>query len=949
MINNIKYNYLTILLLLLFLGLQLNAQSVNHGQKMIKVFSPDDYKGGSHINDIVCGKHGLLFAADKNGVLEFNGHSWRQITCGFAVKSMAQLPNGTIYLAGTKGIGMLQKDSSNTLVYHSLNQLSSINWHQTKLRQAQVFCLDKQVIFVLDNEIVIHTQERKQLINSPVRFSYCQILNGQLYLYAPSKGIFILNNQKTELLSNAPQILNKKIGGFITIKNQTTCLVVNKGLFNLKTLTYNKHTELDKIVANATLNGTVQVNSSYLIKTIYKGAYLLNKEGWITNHFKTDNGLSNNNVLCASTDQWNNLWFGTSSGISSIRLDFPFTRYNSANGIGTGYAACSFENQLYLGTSKGLYQLIQKQGGDTKYELLLKGKVYHLQVIDGNLYCVTNKGLYNYRNKIFTRLYASPGQHPLMATSAANKTFITVSTNHLVLLTKQAHRLKESKRIELPNISYTKCGYNHATNTLWLYGNNRLHKAQMDATLTKLLGFTSTDSVENARVHNIFNFQNSVKFITNSGIYKETETGKFKKDTLFDKLSMKNAYPTTIVTHKNLLGSFYNGKLRTYKIESNELKSLYRKLDYSNYSYPIGKENIRQLNENFLLIGQDNGFWGFQLNANIQGVRSANQLNRFLIRKRNGQHINIESRENVEDGQQKIKLITKIPHGSSVKFYYSSGYSKYHSVKYASMLVDYDTQWTDWTDETMREFSNLPAGNYQFIVRSINKSDEESYPAICEFEILPPWYLSTWFKVLFVVLLTIKIIAIERIIKLRMKRIRLKIEKEKEEQLFREKQRRKEERLIKQKEQTETLNRELKAENYNQSKDLANTTIDIVKKKQFLIDIKHQLEQLPKTTSINEIIHTINDGIEDKEEWKVFENQFDSVHEKFLKRLKDRHSKLTAKDLRMCAYLRMNLSTKDIAPLLNISVRGVEISRYRLRKKLDLDRNINIIDYLVRF
>ena len=65
-----------------------------------------------------------------------------------------------------------------------------------------------------------------------------------------------------------------------------------------------------------------------------------------------------------------------------------------------------------------------------------------------------------------------------------------------------------------------------------------------------------------------------------------------------------------------------------------------------------------------------------------------------------------------------------------------------------------------------------------------------------------------------------------------------------------------------------------------------------------------------------------------------------------MRRLRERHPGLNNNELLMCAYLRMNLRSKEIAPLLNISVRGVETIRYRLRKKLDLERDASLTDYL---
>jgi FixJ family two-component response regulator len=79
----------------------------------------------------------------------------------------------------------------------------------------------------------------------------------------------------------------------------------------------------------------------------------------------------------------------------------------------------------------------------------------------------------------------------------------------------------------------------------------------------------------------------------------------------------------------------------------------------------------------------------------------------------------------------------------------------------------------------------------------------------------------------------------------------------------------------------------------------------------------------------------------------MFEEAFNNADKDFFKKVKKTHPKLTSNDLRLCMYLRMNLSSKEIAPLLNISPRSIEIKRYRLRKKINRERNINLNDYFI--
>jgi DNA-binding NarL/FixJ family response regulator len=81
----------------------------------------------------------------------------------------------------------------------------------------------------------------------------------------------------------------------------------------------------------------------------------------------------------------------------------------------------------------------------------------------------------------------------------------------------------------------------------------------------------------------------------------------------------------------------------------------------------------------------------------------------------------------------------------------------------------------------------------------------------------------------------------------------------------------------------------------------------------------------------------------------VFEMNFNQVHEQFFKKLKADFPELTPGDLKLAAYLKMNLSSKEIAPLLNISIRSVENKRYRLRRKLNLEEEENLTEFMLRY
>ena len=158
----------------------------------------------------------------------------------------------------------------------------------------------------------------------------------------------------------------------------------------------------------------------------------------------------------------------------------------------------------------------------------------------------------------------------------------------------------------------------------------------------------------------------------------------------------------------------------------------------------------------------------------------------------------------------------------------------------------------------------------------------------------------------------------------------------------------------------ELRNSHLEAELKNKSNELASSTMNLIRKNEILIDIKEELQKIQNAipagkekenlcAKIDKVVANINENIEHDDDWMKFEKEFDNIHQNFIKRLSETYKGLTVNDKKLCAYLKMNLVSKDIAPLMNISVRGVEIGRYRLRKKLNLDRDTNLTDFLQNF
>ena len=136
----------------------------------------------------------------------------------------------------------------------------------------------------------------------------------------------------------------------------------------------------------------------------------------------------------------------------------------------------------------------------------------------------------------------------------------------------------------------------------------------------------------------------------------------------------------------------------------------------------------------------------------------------------------------------------------------------------------------------------------------------------------------------------------------------------------------------------------------NKSRELSNAALNLIRKNEVLQRLRDDLLGANgDSRALQKLARLIDRHLEGDHDWEVFEESFNRVHDDFFKRLMHDFPDLTPGDLRLAAYLKMNLSSKEIAPLLNISVRGVENKRYRLRKKLGLPEEANLTEYIMAY
>jgi ligand-binding sensor domain-containing protein/DNA-binding CsgD family transcriptional regulator len=249
--------------------------------------------------------------------------------------------------------------------------------------------------------------------------------------------------------------------------------------------------------------------------------------------------------------------------------------------------------------------------------------------------------------------------------------------------------------------------------------------------------------------------------------------------------------------------------------------------------------------------------------------------------------------------------------------------------RYCYKLEGFDESWNYTPSDRRRaSYSNLPPGEYTFRVRASNNDGKwGNNDAMISLRILPPWYNTWWFRILIAMVLLSVVYFIYS--------YRLNIHKDH----FRQKQMEQERKIMHL--EKDKLESELQKLTFH----ILNRNRALIEQKNRLLGLSVKAREVVRT-GLLDIINKIDEELTDDKDWVHIEPQLDKVYNNFVTRLKEKHPDLTLSEIKIAAYVRMNLSTKEISEFMHKTIRAVENDRYRLRKKIGLETNDSLQHYL---
>ena len=903
-----------------------------------------------------------IYFANKNGMLQFDGSNWDVFPLHnqLDVRSVSiSSDRKRIYAGGINEFGFFEPNKEGFLTYHCLSDsLESSNNLIGNVWGIHEF---ENTLYVQGDEYIVkYTGGKSTFIRLHAKIDCSNIINGVFYI-GTNQGVWFLTGNKFFPLQGAEDLTQARIRSILPYQEGILVVTAYNGLYYCDGQSMHKLTTgAEEFMKENEVFCAAENNGLIALGTIHKGILLLDTTTMCLKYFDEHNGLRNNTVLSVAFDDKGDLWAGLDSGIDCVCLSSPFTSlYSYPHSYGTGYTAAIKDHHLYLGTNRGLYYVpYPVEFGENQPAISAiptsSGQVWSLNRIGNHLFCMHDRGIFLVEGSSLKRIPGITGAWSCQSILGHTDKLYVGTYTGMYVLCLQNGTWQITNKIDGYTAS-TRIFEQETDRIIWIYHTDHVTRLELDGTYSKAISireYGSQNGFPTERNMIVSKIKDSICFATPCGIYRYNAS-------------------QDIMEPWNAMNHLLNGKTAYVRLQNNKNHLICLKPDelcisnLDNYKqgnriniFPIQNrliefvpdyEAIIPVSDSLMIIPNENGFALFSLPESEEH----HEISQEFCIKRMFLTAGKDSLVYTDNYLRKKEIPVITYDYNSVRFDYNLPLFEKNGIHFQYRLNE--EPWSDNAVNHTKEYSNLHEGDYTFEVKAIFPNGRVSYDSI-KFRILPPWYRSLLAYICYTILIIAVLWGIYRWDEIRLRRKKQQAVKEKDKRM-REMEKEYEQEKERQEKQIMQLEKEkLEYDLKHKSQEMANLMINFLRKNEMLTEIKSEIMKVASKLSgegasegkkqLILINNKIDSNIQSDEVLKRIEDQFDLIHNNFMKRLHAKHPDLSNNERMMCAYLKMNLSTKEIAPLLNISVRGVETIRYRLRKKFQLEREESLTDYL---
>lgn len=904
-----------------------------------------------------------IYVGNQEGLLRYDGERWQ----GYYLPNQSAIhallcASDTVYVGGFDEFGFFCPERPGSyMVYRSLSD--GLKGKFSNITEIKNICrCGDAIYFQSDYWLFEYQSGNVKGYHSPKKMTCMSKYGGELVLGAGDQGLLFF--KKGVFSKYDPAMLTGKyIVNLLPYKGKLLIATANSGLYsiNMNHEVDARNTPADFFLENGNISAMTVDGDNIAYASMSKGVCVVNIKTGKVEVYNVGNGLKSNTVYSVFFDARHDLWVGGEDGLTLIVLNSPISHISAASQkLGIGYSSAIWQGRYYLGTSQGLFYLDGNEVAIPESRLSnYQPPVMSITPIGEELFVCTNDGLHVMTPSGSHRIAGVPPAFDVKALHSDPNTLV-VSTNDNFYLVKRVNGIwvNEGKISGYNDISgrfmidqYDDIWINH-----WLKGVFRMGLSADKKRFARVNLYDSKHGFPDNAGNTMVNLKGDVAFSTRDGVYIfDRGRNRFVKGSQYAGSLPSNPSATLVMDSDGTVLSVSPDNIIVSKIlDDNTLK-----VDSSSFKSILGDllpgyVDMLAMGNGNMLLSTRHGFVKFDTEF---VPKSSNRRMRLFVE-------NVSTPDNKSLYQytaDKIDNLTLAYADNTLKFSVSlPEYRGEGSTLYSYRLEGYEKEWSQMAQQSVKEYTQLPEGNYTLHIKALNTIDGEIYEEQFKFRVLPPWYRSIPAKIIYTILIIVGIFLgykwIKRYVAKKMRKAQ-EMEQAKLEALQREA----EMQLLKDQYELERMSREQMEHNIKvKSEELSNTTMNVIRKNELLNNIMLKMKGVEDAVkengyngdvkkSFNNLQRLISDNIEHDDDWKKFTDNFDIVYNNFAKRLREQFPELTKSELRVCCYIKMGLSSKEISSIFNLSVRSIEMYRYQIRPKVGLTHGERLSTFLENF
>jgi signal transduction histidine kinase len=795
-----------ILLLIMFAGLLLPAASRAQsntpnelGKPQLTAWLPKDYDAATQNWAIVQDDRGVLYFGNNSGILEYDGVSWRliQLPDKNVCRSLAKDANGRIYAGGVGDFGYLTPDSLGQMDFVSL--LGYVPEEARNFADVwKTHILGEKVYFNSVNYLFRWTpsgaSSSESITAGKIKIwkpedTYHQsfVVNGVLYIREWGKGLLRMEGDSLKLVHGGEQFDNERIyvmlpfpdelslsdKGGISSTHKILVGTRTQGMFLYDGHTFRPFkTEADEFLRQNSIYqpGAILPDGRLLLNTVSGGVVVLDSKGKLLQIIDRSSGLPDNSVYYVYSDPMRpkTQWLGLNRGIARVEAVGPFSYFDVDRGLtSTVTKIRRHRGFLYAATNVGVFYFDHASATFRPIDMPVD-QSWDFVEIDGQLLAATNGGVFALKENQATFVRRSVNKDFeanvfCRSRQDSQRVFAGLGDGLASLRMENGtwHDEGRAPGLEYQIITLAETGEGMLWAGTSANGVLRIKFARHEGNIwehAQVERFGPKQGLPDGGVY-VYEVRGTPYFMTPENIFTFDAAGqRFVADSTFSVVSSRNDLESRFLKE--------DGQGRVWVVLGREPA---RGTPQPDGTYQWLKTPFRRFSDEIIssVYAEGNGVIWFCGATGLIRYDSNRDVNYAVDYPALVRRVSLGEDSLIFGGTLAATggAVPAIAYANNnLRFDYSaSSYEDASRLQFQTWLEGFDEHWSNWSNKTEKEYTNLPAGKYQFRVRARNVYEHVSREAAYAFSILPPWYGTWWAYFLYALLASGGIFAVVRV------------------------------------------------------------------------------------------------------------------------------------------------------------------------------------------